>query len=1479
MANDNNEIQEQQGIQFEDIQPWVEGSGDTGLSARLKLKRNFDKIKAIIDAISNLPSLIRNYLSRVNDDTAEGEITFKKGLKVGTFRSRFLGSGAAVDPAGNAEFESIYSRSFISTPEFRFNRITVTEGELWCTNGYGIIEDVKEGEDENGNAVVNGGLITLHLDENDFASVQVGDICRGIYNDIAEAYETATVDDDVQIAAGSSAQEGDGIGFSAKKGFFTSYFYIERMVKNRKGECQFIYKLRSATTPHPCVFMKFAQYGSFTNAERRASKYESSINHYYEMILEGINTWQIQSANIVYRKGYLGDMEVELADHTTRQLQGYGLYAQNNVYFGSAVIQLDPYTLEMLERDLAQYDVNLGEHVDMIVVDDTGNVIGGVYTEATEGGVTTREYRIHSAITVRKKNVLLTEALADAEAGTGTYKISFTPVGCTAMIENSTLYITGIDYVKDGVAGSGDDANFDYDAMRAVDSCRVDLVIDCEGVTSVQKSIPIVIKHDSQPYVGADITNEISAVSWNTKTQQYAGLPIVFDFKMWHNDEVLDIVSANDVSVTLADGTAIPNTWTYTKTIVENANGNKVARISISGLPANLGLVTDLNITCAAVYSGVRYERTLVHTINKSTDTNVYSLIPSVDEVIVNKNTGGLSSNNVDISVVCDSSDNKHYAVAYNQFGTHQLCICYKKFYTDGTSDANETEYTGDAVSVNSGVERVSFFLYKKVGNTIDRTVLHDKEDVPVIANGQDGKGVEYIFITQNTETPVPTINDVAADRQVDNYCPYTDAQHTAQWTDEPTGVASNAKFEFYAQRKKVNGVWQEFGEVKLWNRYVVDGITPYIIDLSNEQSMVACNESGGVVGSYETSKLMLFYGQSYAFNDFAITITPTNITCNNSAVAFTLTAEQKAAAQAAGYFTLTPSAITADSATIAVTATKGNIVLSAVYKVNKAYAGKNGVIYSLIPSLDTIRKDQNGSIVSTDTTLTLQVKKTVGASTTILTTYAQLTGEGLSLNYVNASGSTALTDVSIATSTLIGSGAWGKIELIKNSVIVDSERINVVFDGIDGDDGDDGYGIVLTITRDNYTEANWSANAVVGGNESFSYSGGITVRAGDYFIVKGTSTDGGLMHTATFKCTSQTSSQISGDCISHIRDGKNGQSITGPRGRMYHIMGEYSPSTQYTLTDDLCPVVYYNGSYYYLKQDSKGNAPTNSFYWGAASDFEMIFTKALFAAFAQLGGFIVWNNWFISQKGTVGGVADQTVNNNFTGTMTNTGSNFIPYLAFDAATGNLYAKKGVIGGFDINSDFLGNTSGDYYTYLSPDGYLALKNPKTGNHAHANGAIYVQGGALIQGDDTHPLRLLNGNGETEVKGNPLNINTNAALTTNIGNGGSSSILSVNSKTTFHQPVSVNTSMALTGLFAAGGNIKTSSFTLPESPEIGQSFFCKGVTTDLTVSVKSGTNHVIMASDSRQTVTSLSLQDNAAILVYMKANTWVHFRCD
>lgn len=1160
-------------------------------------------------------------LSKTRDDVASGQITMLKGMKVGQYRSRLLGSGAAVDPAGNAEFESIYSRSFISTPEFRFNRISVTEGEQWCTNGYGTIESVVEGEDEEGNAVQNGGLITLHLEQNDFASVAEGDICRGIYNDIAYVYHTTDMDDDVESAAGSSAQEGDGMGFSSKGGFFTSYFYIERIVKNLRGECQFIYKLRSATTPHPCAFMKFAQYGSFTNADRRASSYATSIGHYYEMVLEGVRTWQIESANVVYRKGYLGNMVVELADGTERTLQGYGLYAQNNVYFGSAVIQLDPKTLEMLEDEIAAYDVNISGHVGAVRVDNHGYIIGGIYNDITDGETTTREYRIHSAVTVRKNGTLLTEALPSAEAGKGTYKITYTAVDCSCTLDDSTLYVTHIDNLLN--TPNEDPSHYDPAVGGVMEKCRIDLVIDCEGKTSIQKSITIAINHD-----------------------------------------------------------------------------------------------------------------------------------------------------------------------------------------------------------------------------------------------GQDGKGVEYIFITTNswdgTDADKPTIYYGDDDTQVDDYCPYTDAQHTDQWTDEPTGVANNVLFEFYAQRKQVNGIWQQFGDVKLWDRYAFDGVTPYLIDLSNEQSLVACNENGGVVGSYETSKLILFYGQSYAFTDFAITITPTNITCNNSAVAFILTAEQKAAAQAAGYFTLTPSAITANSATIAVTATNGNIVLSAVYKVNKAYAGKNGVIYSLLPSLDTIRKNKSGTLV--DSTLTLQVKKTVGATASILTTYSQLQNDGLSLQYQNADGTSALSDVSIATNTLIGSGLWGKINLLKSNTIVDSERLNVV---VDGDDGAQG----------KYEEIEYA----IGNNRSTAPSSGWSssqpspTPSNPYVWRRSR-----VYNPATGSYSGYTYVCLTGS--------------TGATGAMYYPVGIHDPNKAYSVTAQLVPVACYNGSsnpqYYYAKKSvpENQNIPvTNTEYWGAFSNFAAAFIEVLFANFAKLGAFIVKGGWFISQHGKLGSNNDSTNYEAFAETMTDNGNNFVPNLAMNALNGYIYARRGVIGGFEIGDETLGTnySSGTVGgTYIRKDGYMRIYN--VNNYT----GISVIGGAELFGATNKPVSLVNNSGSVSANGNTLNLNTaaNNNNQVNIGNASNTQSVNINANAAnfgSSTPVNIGSTLAVAGVASLAKNIISGSGTktLPPSPNIGEFYFCKGTSGDMTIQVNSGTSHKIQLSSSGTEQTSISLNRDAHILVYMETNKWVDFKCN
>ena len=123
-------------IQFEHIDPWVDGQGDTGLTARQKLRRNFEKIKAWMDSVATM--LSGKYLSKEEDDEAEGVITFKKGSLFGP-----LGAWGWVK----------------QTVENR-----VGDGWAWFKN---LLADTLEALSAliNGNLTVHGGDLTVEEDE------------------------------------------------------------------------------------------------------------------------------------------------------------------------------------------------------------------------------------------------------------------------------------------------------------------------------------------------------------------------------------------------------------------------------------------------------------------------------------------------------------------------------------------------------------------------------------------------------------------------------------------------------------------------------------------------------------------------------------------------------------------------------------------------------------------------------------------------------------------------------------------------------------------------------------------------------------------------------------------------------------------------------------------------------------------------------------------------------------------------------------------------------------------------------------------------------------------------------------------------------------------------------------------------------------------------------------------------------------------
>lgn len=1007
-------------------------------------------------------------LSRVSNDTAEGLITFlrglvskdkikaEKGLQIGT---SFIGGmkGGRIDKDANAELESLTLRRFLEVPELRYNRISIQVGNNWRAPGGGIILQVDPDQDGEG-GYLNTGTITLHLEDGEIGKIATDDLCMGIYHD------EMTLNND-------SVDWDDSKGNFKFSGFFTTYFKVGQIIETGHNSV-FRYTLRNderyPATHHPRAMMHFVCYGNSSNPARQSSRYSTLT---YERYLYNVNTWEFDEKNIGAQFGDLSNLDAFDLD-----MEGYSAYLKN-IYFTGRIEQI-----RELVDELATYTVDFSDYVDVVTVDDVGNVIGGLYR--IDENENPYDFRIHSAISVRKNSELLVCCGDNETVTTGKYKIYAEPIGCTCALHNSTIYITSITNVKDGIAGSVDDDDFNYTAMRNTNNCSVNLTIDCEGETTIVKQFPVTIKHMSEPFVGADISNDASGVSWNTKTNAYIGLPITFDFTMWHNNEVLDITKTTDISlttsttgVTLSNSTApatpAGHTIYYTKSIqsitkyagTANEVTYKVARIQITAMGKDVPLVTNIDITCTAQYAGVNYERTLTHTINKSTDANVYSLMPSDDEVVASGagSQKTLSTNKVSCTIWCDSSDDKHYTVPVADYTKHRLALYYKITYQDGTV-GTETAYntSGDGVSIDTSVKLVDFYIYglNAQGN-VDKNVMHDHEDVYVIANGVDGAGAEYVFWRQATwngnDSDKPTLVDdhSTANFQHDNHtpqgCSNGGSTATGTWTDEPSGVTSNYKYEFYAQRKKVGGVWQAFGDVLLWNQYVIDGSTPYVSDLSNENSLVNCNDDGTIPSgtTYEPTTFSIYKGGSLAMSEFNVAIVATNISYTSTT-------------NANGTITITPSGTFAQNetnATIVVTAThktNSSIVLSETYSINKLFAGDSTVIYSLQPSLSVIHAEPNGTTMI-DQALVVWVKKSVGGVTTMLDTIAKIQNEGLHLFYTQGDSGTA-TDFTqsangISTAAICGSAGSTVIYLKDGATystanLLDRERIPVVSDG-----------------------------------------------------------------------------------------------------------------------------------------------------------------------------------------------------------------------------------------------------------------------------------------------------------------------------------------------------------------------------------------------------------------------------------------------
>lgn len=271
-------------------------------------RKTAEEIRKLIDILD----FSDYYLSKRNNDSADGKITFNKGIDLGSYQEGMR--GGHINQNADAELKSLKLREWLEVPELRYNRIEVQMGDKWRSPGGGIIESV---DTEN-------QIITLKLEQGEYGAVALNDLCMGIFHSMIPSNN-------------SSESTDDSKNNRTIKGFATSYFKVEELLNPQENNSRFRYSLRPISPRHnkqvhPEAFMNFAAFGNTTNPNRQTSSYETRT---YQRYLVNMNDWEISVMNVAAQYGDLSNLN----SLGLPSMSGYSVYLQN-VYFSGSLKQI-----------------------------------------------------------------------------------------------------------------------------------------------------------------------------------------------------------------------------------------------------------------------------------------------------------------------------------------------------------------------------------------------------------------------------------------------------------------------------------------------------------------------------------------------------------------------------------------------------------------------------------------------------------------------------------------------------------------------------------------------------------------------------------------------------------------------------------------------------------------------------------------------------------------------------------------------------------------------------------------------------------------------------------------------------------------------------------------------------------------------------------------------------------------------------------
>ena len=728
------------------------------------------------------------FLRKDVDDTAAGKITFNdiatflNGANFGIYEpGGFLGAGASIGADGRGEFEEVTVRGALRAAELVFNRISAEEGEAIRSIGHGEILSVDE---ENMTA-------TLKLEGDEWSTIDVGDICRGLYNTINKDYDNAD-DDGLQ----------DANGFRMKSGFFASYFKVEEILSNGKGECTFRYFLQPGTTEHPCELMKFAVYGNTNNSkkERQSSMYITAVGIAPRLLfLANVNDWQIKPQNIKIALGNIEGLNVyELYNNTPtlKTLHGdAGIFVEDNIYFGGILNQFTAADWNYIQQHLGQgISAQLLRGSDNIVVDILGNIVGGIYEQYGEDSTGNRHYRLHTGILVYDsgKKKYLSAAADNENIGENEYAIYYTCDGCDVIRDGADFYVTAIHNTNDGLSGTVL-TDEQLQLMRMTDECRINFVIVTYSGWRTMMSYPIRITHLDHAYVTFDLDNEFDSISYRSQTKRYdlgtSGVRTAIHAYINGTELV-----GKFVSVTMES-----DLFSGKKTVGGNID-HFTALLSGSGLAATIyksGVLaidhtsqnaeTDLpdakhyfDISATVKYAGVEYESGKKRFIlQENTDATLYKLLLSANAI--SKDEGTYTPSSIDVKVQIVDNNGSHVYTESELESSGNI----KVRYLNGTYDPSVSAATlrnswlTPANKPNFS-DVVSCFTILVADITNSTPVILDVESVTINAIGRDGAGQPWVKLNMSqvfidcddtghvkTTTPITIIASLYWDEQI----------------------------------------------------------------------------------------------------------------------------------------------------------------------------------------------------------------------------------------------------------------------------------------------------------------------------------------------------------------------------------------------------------------------------------------------------------------------------------------------------------------------------------------------------------------------------------------------------------------------------------------------------------------------------------------------------------------------------------------